>query len=297
MAASLLVYLATAQSAAAVTCPAPDLSFAPITNVELSNGNSRRGLYMPLGTPAQNVSFLPGHFLNSTWVYNTSAADTTCPEGFSTTRCITIRGGLFDPSESSTFESRDNLVDAVASESDPNRERALYNPEGSLGADSFAVGDILLEDYPIGMPQFAVGGVKYPQGIVGLGFNSTILTALRDAGHIETRSFGFWWGLHGATENSQMDGGIVFGGYDAAKTSGPNLTTNLVAPSSQCPSGILLTISEIQLAFPNGTESSVMSSAMATCIRIDFPGTIAMNTQPYYENFERDTDSSTYGRS
>lgn len=210
-----------------------------------------------------------------------------------------MRGGLFDPNLSSTFETRDNVADAGASESDTDRTAGVHVWESAWGVENFAVGDVMLEKYPIGMPGFDVGKEYHRQGYLGLGFNSTILTALKDAGHIASRSYGYWWGLDGATQHSQMDGAIVFGGYDAAKASGPNLTSRLVAPTVACPSGMQLTIADIKLTFPNGTRSSIVfpSSALAACMRIDFPVTITMATDPYYNNFMRDTNTFSYGRS
>lgn len=303
--------------AVSTTCRAPSSLSVPITNVTLSNGNSMRGVYMPLGTPAQNISFLPekyatsGYvtiyslltlvesFLNSTFVYNSSAADATCPEDSSNVRCITYKGGLFNPSNSSTFEPRDDVIHAGGSESDTLRTTGVRVWAGDWGTESLVVGDVVLEEYPIGMPGFDVKNVYNSQGLLGLGFNSTLLTALKDAGHISSRSYGYWWGLDGVTQESQMDGAIVFGGYDAAKATGSNLTSDLIRPTEGCPSGMQTTIDNIRLDFPNGTTSSVVypHSSFVVCIRLDFPVTITMADDPYYSKFLAQTETFNNARS
>ena len=64
---------------------------------------------------------------------------------------------------------------------------------------------------------------------IGLGFNLTILNILKSAGHIGSRTWSLCWGLAGATAHAQVDGSLVFGGYDAGKVKGPNFTQPLTA--------------------------------------------------------------------
>lgn len=125
-----------------------------------------------------------------------------------------------------------------------------------------------LQDYPIGMPGFDYGTQYHPQGALGLGSNSTLLNALKDAGHISSRSYGYWWGEDGASSNARMDGSLVLGGYDAAKTHGANITIPIRSPSVGCMSGMYMTIRDLVMRFPNSTRSSIVVSRPPRLVRL-----------------------------
>jgi hypothetical protein len=176
-------------------------------------------------------------------VYNTSSP--YCPKEQSRRWCDTYRGGLYDPDQSSSSRKVPNVFAAGASPSDVDRTAGLHVWESTWTLDDLGVGNTTLGQYPIGMPGFDYGTQNHPQGAIGLGPNSTLLTALKNAGTISSRSYGYWWGENGATSDAQMDGSLVLGGYDAAKTQGSNITTALRTPSLSCMSGMHMTISDI----------------------------------------------------
>ncbi|KAG8628172.1 hypothetical protein KVT40_004045 [Elsinoe batatas] len=79
--------------------------------------------------------------------------------------------------------------------------------------------NVTLGGFPIGVPGDDIGQQQAePQAILGLGGNSTLLSALRKSERISSRSYGIFSGLTGVTAASQMDGSLVLGGYDRAKT-------------------------------------------------------------------------------
>lgn len=206
-----------------------------------------------------------GRYLNNTWNYNTSSA--FCPKDRSDSFCNTYRGGLYDPGDSSTAKTVEDVWAAGGSPSDTDRAEGMHIWESSWVIDGFGTGNITLENFPIGMPGFEYGSQYHPQGILGIGPNSTLLTALKDAGHISSRSYGYWWGEDGATSNVKMDGSLVLGGYDAAKIQGSNTTIALKTPSMGCMSGMYLTITDIKMLFPNSTRSSITVSAFLSSPR------------------------------
>ncbi|KAK4554535.1 hypothetical protein LTR86_008389 [Recurvomyces mirabilis] len=147
------------------------------------------------------------------------------------------------------------------------------------------------------MPGFDFGGRFDSQANIGLGANSTLLNALVDAGHIASRTYSYWWGIDNPNTNVAMDGQIVFGGYDAAKTTGPNITSTLLNWTAPCPSGMYLTLTDVVLDFPNGTTSSILSpSSLSACIQPDFPVVMNMPDNPYYSRFENLTETSAVNR-
>lgn len=200
-----------------------------------------------------------GRYLNDTWAYNTSSPD--CPKDKTDRWCATYRGGLYDPGQSSSSKAMRDIYAAGASPSDGDRTEGLHVWDNSWAIDNLNVGNVTLDQYPIGMPGFDYGTQNHPQGAIGLGPNSTLLSALKDAGHISSRSYGYWWGEDGATSNAQLDGSLVLGGYDAAKVQGSNITINLKTPSLSCMSGMHMTITDIVMRFPNSTRSSIIVSS------------------------------------
>lgn len=111
-----------------------------------------------------------------------------------------------------------------------------------------------------------------------------------------SHSFAWWFGWAGAVSSAQMDGQIVFGGYDAAKTEGANHTQPLVAPTLSCTTGMTVLVTDMVLNFPNGTNAPMVSSgAIAACIMPDYP-LIFTFPDTYYPAFEALSQTSNIGR-
>lgn len=100
---------------------------------------------------------------------------------------------------------------------------------------------------------------------LGLGKNSTFLQTLVEKGAIISKTWSLFYGLTGAEEGSQMDGVAVFGGYDKAKTTGQNQTFDLNYDEN-CRTGMVATITSIDVGFENGTEQNVFGSPMHICL-------------------------------
>lgn len=228
---------------------------------------------MTVGTPPQNMSLIPqvlvlmliramilslmcSSYLNNTWIYNASSP--FCPEEKTESFCKTYRGGLYDPDASASAKTVADVHAAGASSSDTDRTEGLHIWDSSWTLDDLGAGNVTLNQFPMGSPGFEFGAQDHPQGALGLGQNSTLLSTLKDAGYISSRSYGYWWGENGATSNSQMDGSIILGGYDAAKTQGPNITIALRTPTLSCMSGMYMPISDLVMQFPNSTRASII---------------------------------------
>jgi hypothetical protein len=152
-------------------------------------------------------------------------------------------------------------------------------------------------DFPIKISREDYQGSNAPQHLVGLGYDSSILTALTSAGRIGSRTFSFFWGLSGATTAAQMPGSLVFGGYDKAKTIGPNITLPLVR-SSKCGTGLVVSVSQILLNFPNASTTDILSStSISACLTPSFPVMASLRYQSGpMENYARDTATNWLGR-
>jgi hypothetical protein len=156
--------------------------------------------------------------------------------------------------------------------------------------DDLSAGNTTLDDFPIGMLGFDVGGIFDTQANIGLGRNSTLLNALQNLGRISSRTYSFWWGLNSASSSNFMDGQLVLGGFDAAKVTGSNITQKLLPSAVGCGSGMYLTVTNMILGFPNGTKADMLTpSTILACIQLDFPTVASFRYDPFMERFENYT--------
>jgi hypothetical protein len=268
----------------------------PITQVELSNGQSRRGIMGSIGTPAQNISWMMNSYLNNTWIYNATGA--FCDTDATDKPCITRRGGVYDIKNSSSYTYRTDVATAGGDPSDTARTLGTHIWDSTWATDALGLGNISLPNYPLGMPGFDFGGPQDTQGNLGLGMNSTLLERLKKDGHIASRSWSYWWGVDNPQSRSAMDGQIVLGGYDAAKTNGAPFTQPLQRPSAACWSGMTLSVTNMLLNFPNGTSKDMNPSSILTaCIKPDFPAVMTIPAKPYYWNFQDITQTQFFNKS
>ncbi|KAK5138161.1 hypothetical protein LTR08_004856 [Meristemomyces frigidus] len=210
---------------------------------------------------------------NDTWIYNSTNSFCQVDGMDSIQYCTTYRGGLYDISDSSTTKAFGGDVSGAGEDIwDTQRTAGTHIWNGSFAQDDFVVGNLTLPSFPIAMPGWDYGGPYDTQNVLGLGWNSTLLDTLKLTGRIASRSYSWWWGLNGATPAAQMDGSFVIGGYDAAKTTGPNLTESLSASSYQCASGMSVTITGLVLDFPNGTSFNILQAGTTVaCLVPDYP--------------------------
>ncbi|KXT17102.1 hypothetical protein AC579_2032 [Pseudocercospora musae] len=267
---SFCSFATCASVTSASTCSDPTPIALPISNVQLSHGKSMRGIPASIGTPEQQFSFMIHAYLNDTWVYNSSSP--FCFANSTDAQCMTQRGGFYDPEASSTSEAKLDVYDAGGDPSDVARAIGTHIWFNDWGTDRIVLANATLDDFPIGMPGFDFGGRFDTQNNIGLGQNSTILKALKDAGHISSRSWSYWYGIESATSSAAKDGQVVFGGYDAAKVTGQNFTQPLGKPSPACLSGMSVIVSGMSLGFPNGTKADLLAgSSFSACFQPDFP--------------------------
>lgn len=111
-------------------------------------------------------------------------------------------------------------------------------------------------------------------------------------------SYSWWWGLD--LPSSSLDGSIVLGGYDAAKTNGPNYSLP-IQPSAENCAGLYTTVKDMTLGFPNGTVSSLMADAPASqpfiaCIEPEVPVVMVLQEDPHFNAFTALTQTAYIGR-
>ncbi|KAI9669925.1 MAG: hypothetical protein M1831_006961 [Alyxoria varia] len=261
----------------------------PIQNVEVANKASVRGIPVSVGTPPQTLAFLPQWPLKDTWIYD--AYDGQCSDKTSGVGCVTYRGGLFKKVDSSSY---------VPAGDRENNDRDIVK-KAQRGTESFTLKpNVTLDDYKFGIPRTDFRSSSQRLNALGMGVKSSLLDALVSQGYIDSRTFSMYWGRPGAASAAQRDGHVVFGGYDQGKIRGKNFTTTLSAVSAACPTGMIVSISDLTLGFPNGSRSDLASSVsgkMDVCMMPNWPVAIDLPWDPYYKSFEDLTRSKTIGRS
>jgi hypothetical protein len=164
-----------------------------------------------------------------------------------------------------------------------------------------------VSDVPFGMPGFdlySIAAVSTFQNNLGLSTESTLITLLKQAAIIGSRTWSLWWGLMGSVSNVQMDGGLVLGGYDRAKIEGnteQNYTGSISSSHDLCLSGMTVTITGITLHFPNGTEPNLLdpelgSAPLVACLCPNCDYFMTLPNDPYFDRFESFIGTRSYDR-
>jgi len=212
--------------------------------------------------------------------------------------CTTYRGGLFTTPSSSTFTRTPDVVSAGGVPGD-NDTATFQVGSAQGGSDTLDLGNnITIPRYPLGFPRRDWGGGVFPMNSLGLGLNSTLLSALKAAGKIGSRSFSIYYGQRSGTGTTSQDGSLILGGYDAAKVSGKKFQKNIGPRTVACPTGMVITANDIQLNFPGGKNATITPAATIDfCIVPSFPGVMSLPLDPFFNTFESLTGTKRTGLS
>lgn len=142
-----------------------------------------------------------------------------------------------------------------------------------------------LRNFSFGNPRDSINPGRKGQAQLGLDRKSSLLNMLKDTGNIGSRAYSIFWGLVGG----KTPGSIVFGGFDDrfAGVATKNFTSNLNFGVKGCESGIVLTVNDMSLNWPNGTETSLFGSraeSMRACLDTSYPGLMTI-PKKYWEAF------------
>lgn len=182
---------------------------------------------------------------------------------------------MFDSSKSTSYEVASSMSASGVDASDT----FVNATSDAWSTDTFHFTSNTSSEVAFGIRRVNTAGQYLTQHILGLGANSTLLSALKEAGIIASRSWSMYWGNSGAPA-TQSDGVFVFGGCDSTKAQGENYTFSLTH-DAHCNSGMVVSISDISLTFPNGTSTSLFTAAsdsLRACILPDYP---VLMTLPY----------------
>ncbi|KAF2463043.1 uncharacterized protein BDR25DRAFT_385225 [Lindgomyces ingoldianus] len=258
----LLLWTFTSSTVAA--CLQKPLSFA-IQDLELANKANVRGISLGIGSPLQNISILASADYNETYIYGPNGY---CESGFSTTACMTFRGGAYSLDNSST-----KITATTRFQSD--RIDAQWMKD-----TCHLQSNISLENFAFGIPNKDLNQAYVSQAQLGLGRNSSLLNTLKKAERISSRAYSIFWGLASGPVNQQTPGSLILGGFDQSLAGNGENFTAALNYKSNCSTGMLVTINDMSLNWPNGSDMSIFmgsqSSVIQACIAPHFAGLMTM---------------------
>ncbi|KAJ1707770.1 hypothetical protein AFCA_013100 [Aspergillus flavus] len=241
-------------------CVGSNVVTLPYQNVTVLDASVRRGIPIELGTPPQPVAMVAAGYANNTFLWDdTHGCDVRVEYDPS---CIVGRGGIFWLNKSSTWS---DIAKPNITAQDRTMQGFDFTGTPPRGADILHLNDSYsLYDFPIATTK---GGITVNS--LGLGQESTFLQTLVKKGAIISKTWSLFYGLTGEDADAQMDGIAVFGGYDKAKTQGENQTFRLNYDVN-CRTGMVATVTSIDVGFENGTEQNAFASPIDMCLDPSF---------------------------
>lgn len=244
--------------------------------------------------------------LNNTYIYDFQS---DCSETviFSDQICEVRRGGYFVEGQSSTWQKASTEPRDLISAGGAPQEITTAGTEAgvkdlvstsSSGTERLAVGTAKDVTLPIGIPRQPWDKGYTILHPLGLGSNSTYLSALVKAGQIPSRVWSIFWGRMW-TGNADVDGQVVLGGYDQEKVIGRNFTQPLdYSEQTGCWTGMKVTVSDIIINFRNGTDFGIMTpnSALQVCI-VPHRQLLLEAPNQIVDDFEKAAGMSNFGTS
>ncbi|KAI1130150.1 aspartic peptidase domain-containing protein [Nemania abortiva] len=200
--ANFLPLVLMCELASAVSCRDVEPLAFPITDVQILPDNSQsltKGIPAGVGTPRQDIVFLPWPELNNTWIYDEQPF---CDSSiiFNDVICRVRRGNLYSEVGSSSYQKAEDVPSAGGAPVE-TQGKGAETGIGKLLRSSVAVQDALdigsaqvSESYPFGVPRLSWDHGYTISHPIGLGSNSTLLNTLVRAGQIGSRVWSIFWG-------------------------------------------------------------------------------------------------------
>ncbi|KAI1154307.1 acid protease [Nemania diffusa] len=293
--------------ASAMSCGDIEPLAFPITDVQIIpniTNSFTKGIQAGVGTPRQNIVFLPWPELNNTWIYDEQPF---CDPSiiFNDLICQIRRGNLYSEVNSSSYNKAEDIPSAGGASVETQGKGAETGIGQLLGTsvavqDGLDIGSVqVAEAFPFGVPRLSWDHGYTISHPLGLGTNSTVLNTLVQAGKIGSRVWSIFWGRMWVDAADAMDGSLIFGGYDSQKVIGKNYTQPLdYSDTNGCWTGMKVHVSSVKLNIRNGDDVELLSTngAFDTCI-VPQRQLLLEGPPDIIKNFENTTGMSNIGRS
>ncbi|KAI0408346.1 aspartic peptidase domain-containing protein [Xylaria palmicola] len=279
----------------------------PITDIQILSNNPAsltKGIPAGVGTPRQNIVFLPWPELNNTWIYDEQPF---CDPSiiFNDLICRVRRGNLYSEANSSSYQKAEDIPSAGGAPVETQGKGAELGISKLLDS-SVAVRDGLnvntiqvAEAFPFGVPRLSWDHGYTISHALGLGANSTLLNALVQSRQIGSRVWSIFWGRMWVDSEDAIDGSLVLGGYDTQKVIGKNYTQPLdFSDTTGCWTGMKVHVSSVKLNLRTGKDVELLppNSAVDSCI-VPQRQLLLEGPQAIISAFENETGMSNIGRS
>ncbi|KAI0444574.1 aspartic peptidase domain-containing protein [Xylaria telfairii] len=279
----------------------------PITDVQILPNDPEsltKGIPAGVGTPGQNIVFLPWPELNNTWIYDEQPF---CDPSiiFNDVICRVRRGNLYSEGNSSSYQKTEDIPSAGGAPVETQGEGAELGIGKLLGTsvavqDSLNIGSVkIAKPYPFGVPRLSWDHGYTISHALGLGSNSTLLNILVQTNQIGSRVWSIFWGRMWVDPEDAIDGSLVLGGYDTQKIIGKNYTQPLdYSDTTGCWTGMKVQVSSVKLNILNGDEVELLpqNTIVDTCI-VPQRQLLLEGPEAIVDAFENETKMSHIGRS
>jgi hypothetical protein len=172
-------------------------------------------------------------YYNDTYLWN--QASNFCTKGTNLAKCITYRGGLYDPSRSESKKVTAILTPHIFDDTVANwtRDDIKLQDNTSLSQFEFALRTTFNNPF-------------IEKGELGLGRASTFLDLLSATERISSKAYSFFWGNE--VTNEPREGVLTLGGFDAAILGdSPNIIVPVTKDEPSCKEGLIVTLTSLGL--------------------------------------------------
>ena len=187
-------------------------------------------------------------------------ANGLCATNVTLEKCTTYRGGLFDRAQSESVKIGSTIKHIW------DEANATWITDEVVLKDA-ADKDVKLSQLEFGM-RISTSHPYVNKGELGLGTNSSFLSALASGQRIASKTYSFFWGTDAALSDEPRDGSLILGGYDQALTGGaPNTTTPFTRDQWQCREGMIVDLTGLYLNAVDGRHAIMEpSDIMQACV-------------------------------
>ncbi|ETN44541.1 uncharacterized protein HMPREF1541_10211 [Cyphellophora europaea CBS 101466] len=223
------------------------------------DANIQYGLFIGVGTPAQNQSLWPSLVHNETTFSSPSFCDNSTNPS-----CREQTHGTYQPEDSERYSPNDTFVPLDSNGIGPTQV-------GGTGSDTLNVythyfdpsppNVTLVEDFPVTqLTDYSSDESPWfgPSGHLGLGPSAPILSRLVALSLITTRSFGLYVGTAYPRPGGAINGSLTLGGYDSGRFTGTshNFTLDNVFNLEEGETPFRVTIDSLTLQDANNNNAT-----------------------------------------
>lgn len=201
----------------------------------------------------------------NTYVYG---AEGFCEKAYRPYSCLVSHGGQYNRSLSTT--ARDSLA--------PIAPFIDEKVDSNWTSDSVTFGNgAPIHEWSFGTPSNQLRDENSNgQAIIGVGVNSTFISALRTTGNISSNAYSLFWGDEFTDE--PRDGAFTLGGYDEAILGDSMVTKGFTRSEERCAEGMIVEVTHMRLNHQDGPTVDLLDGlgSLNVCVIPSLRGIMAV---------------------